>query len=291
MQSKDHLPEPFSQSHASLLIEQREANEQLLLAALHAQEDAEDAHLGRIVAEDESDELRVKAAELAATAELRERLLGIIGHDLRKPLNAMLIAAQILEQEPAPLVATQLAKRIVSSGRRMARMIDQLADFTRARLGGGLKLELALCDLAEICENVVEEQQLTSGMPVRLTVSSGLEGRWDADRLAVVLSNLIANAAAHASPGTTVLVYARAEASGVAVDVRNKGAAIAPEQLEQIFAALSRGNEEREQETDHLGLGLYISREIAIAHGGTLVVQSSTEGTTFSLHLPRLSSG
>jgi len=289
MNSKDLFAESPSLRQAALLREQCEANEQLLLAALHAREDAEDAHSGRIIAEDESDILRVKAAELAATAELRERLLGILGHDLRNPLNAMLMAAQLLEQEPPPDEAARLAKRIVSSGRRMERMIEQLTDFTRARLGGGLKLDLALCDLAEICENVVEEQQLNSGMAIRLTSASGLEGRWDADRLTAVLSNLLANAAGHASPGTTVLVYARAEGSGVAVDVRNKGAAIPQEQLEKIFSAFARGDSEGGPTTGHLGLGLYISREIAIAHGGSLTAQASGTGTTFSLHLPRFS--
>jgi signal transduction histidine kinase len=287
MQSKDQFLGTPSQSHAALLVEQREANEKLLLAVLQAQEDAEDAHSGRIVAEDESDVLRAKAAELLAAAELRERSLGIIGHDLREPLNAMLVAAQLLGQEPLSAQAAWLAKRIIHSGRRIEHMIDQLANFTRARHGGGLKLDLALCDLAEICRNVVEELQLGSGTKVRLTATGGLEGRWDPDQLTTLLSNLIGNATAHALPGTTVLVDARAEASGVAVEVRNKRVAIAAGQLFSAFA----GGAERSEEMAHLGLGLYTSREIALAHGGTLAVESSAEGTTFSLHLPRLSPG
>lgn len=291
MQSKDSLQETVSQPHASLVLEQREANEQLLLAALRAQEDAEDAHSGRIEAEDESDLLRVKTAELAATGELRERLLGIIGHDLRNPLSAMVMAARLLEEALLPAQANWLAARILASGLRMQRMIDQLANFTRARLGGGFRLNLTLCDLAPICKNVVEELRLSSGTPIILTTDGPLEGRWDADRIAEVLSNLVGNATGHASPGTTVLISARGDDRGVVVDVCNEGAAIPPGNLEKIFSAFGRGHSDVVREDSHLGLGLYISREIALAHGGTLEVESSAERTEFSLRLPRLSRG
>ena len=291
MQSKDSFQETASNPHAGLMIEQREANEQLLLAALRAQEDAEDAHSGRIVAEDESDLLRVKTAELAAAGELRERLLGIIGHDLRNPLTAMVMAARLLEEALLPAQANWLAARILASGLRMQRMIDQLANFTRARIGGGFRLDLTLCDLARICQTVVEELQLSSGAPIQLTTNGPLEGRWDADRIAEVLSNLVGNAAGHASPGSTVLVEARGNDSSVVVHVRNEGEAIPRENLEKIFSAFGRGHSDVVREDGHLGLGLYIGREIAQAHGGTLEVESSAEGTTFSLRLPRLSRG
>jgi len=289
MQSKDSFLETASEPHAGLLREQCEANEQLLLAALRAQEDAEDAHSGRIVAEDESDLLRVKAAELAAAAELRERLLGIIGHDLRNPLSAMLMAARLLEEALLPAQANWLAARILASGLRMQRMIDQLTNFTRARLGGGFELKLARCDVASVCKNVVEESRLISGTPIELTTHGPLDGRWDADRIAEVLSNLVSNATGHASPGTAVLVSARGNEDEVVVDVRNEGAAIPAENLEKIFNAFGRGHSDAVREDSHLGLGLYIGREIARAHGGTLEVESSAECTTFSLWLPRSS--
>jgi len=272
-----------------LLLDQREANEHLLLAALRAQEDAEDAHSGRIIAEDESDLLRSKAAELAATADLRERLLGIVGHDLRNPLNAMLMAAQLLEEARLPAQANWLAAHIMASGLRMQRMIDQLANFTRARLGGGFRLQFVLCDLGPICKHIVDELRLTSGTPIELITNGSLEGRWDADRIAEVLSNLVGNATGHASPGTTVRVSARGDDAGVVVDVRNEGEAIPPENLQKIFSAFGRGHSDVVREGSHLGLRLYISREIALAHGGTLDVASSAANTTFSLRLPRLS--
>jgi len=291
MESKDRFSETPSQPHASLLFDQREANEQLLLAALRAQEDAEDAHSGRIVAEDESDLLRERTAELIETATLRERLLGIIGHDLRNPLNAIVISGQLLEEANLAPQQAWLAERIVLSGQRMERMINQLADLTRARLGGGFELDLSLCDLAQICENVVEELQLTCQVEILLTSTGALEGRWDADRLAELLSNLIGNAAEHAKAGTAVLVYGHEHGAGVAVDVRNEGPTIPSEQLEKIFSAFGRAHSSGARDNGHLGLGLFISREIAQAHGGKLEVSSSDSSTTFSLRLPRLTRG
>ena len=291
MQSKDHFPDSPSQPDATLLLNQQEANEHLLLAALSAQEEAQDAHTGRVIAEDESDILRVKAADLVATAEFRERLLGIVGHDLRNPLNTMIVAAQLLK---AGSLLTEkevwLADRIMDSGRRMARMIDQLANFTRARLGGGFKLDLALCDLAPICETVVEELKLSSGTEIQLITTGVLAGRWDADRLAELLSNLIGNATEHATQGTPIRVHAYEQGRNVIVTVHNEGVCIPPEQREHIFGEFRRAQSADDRESGHLGLGLYISRQIALSHGGTLEVESSGSGTTFSLCLPRLAS-
>jgi signal transduction histidine kinase len=273
-----------------VLLDQRDANEQLLLAALRAQADAEDAHSGRIVAEDESDLLRMKAAELAVTAEFRERLLGIIGHDLRNPLNAMVVAAKLLiERNSFQERDAWLANRIVNSGQRMCRMIDQLANFTRVRLGGGFELDLTLCDLSHICRSVVEELQLSSGIEIQFSaVDDPIEGRWDADLLAEVLSNVIGNATDHATLGTPVLVRLRAEGLWVVVDIQNEGACIPPELLATLFDAFRRAQTDDRRETGHLGLGLYISREIALSHGGSLGVKSADGKTKFSLRLPRV---
>jgi signal transduction histidine kinase len=289
MPSNDHFPETPSQPHASVLLDQLEANEQLLLAALRAQEDAEDAHSGRIMAEDENDGLRTTAAQLVATAEFRERLLGIIGHDLRNPLNTIVVAAQLLAGGGKLQKQDEwLASRIVDSGRRMGRMIDQLANFTRARLGGGFDLDLALCDLATICRNVVEESRLSSGAQISFVTTGDLVGRWDADRLAEMLSNLIGNAADHAASGTPVLVRAHDDGSWIVAEIENEGACIPPELIPTIFEAFRRARKDARRDSGHLGLGLFISREIAISHGGSLDLKSADGKTTFSLRLPRL---
>ena len=244
------------------------------------------------MAEGESDQLRVKAAELAAAAEFRERLLGIIGHDLRNPLQTIVVAAELLQAGgKLPEKDLWIVRRIADSGQRMGRMIDQLANFTRARLGGGFNLELTLCDMGVICRDVVEELRLSSGAEILFIATGRSEGRWDGDRISEVLSNLIGNATNHATPGTPVRVYARDEGSDVVVDVRNEGTDIAPERLESIFSAFGRPQSERQRENGHLGLGLYISREILVAHQGVLDVQSAAGKTTFSFRLPRLARG
>ncbi|MET0794370.1 MAG: HAMP domain-containing sensor histidine kinase [Polyangiaceae bacterium] len=290
--SKAPVPETPSQPHASVLLDQREANEQLLLAALRARDEAEEAQSSRIVAQSESHALRLETAELQATAGFRERLLGIIGHDLRNPLNTIVLAAQLLENK-GHLEGQDLwlAQRIVQSGRRMERMIDQLANFTRARLGGGFEFELKVCDLGRVCGDVVEELRLSSGVEIVLTTAGALGGVWDPDRLAEVFSNLIGNATNHAAPGTAVRVDLRAADFAIVAEVRNEGLCIPPEAIDTIFSAFARGRVEAHAESGHLGLGLYISREIALAHGGTLEVESSNGSTTFCLRLPRTDAG
>lgn len=286
--SKDPVRETPSRPHASLLLDQRDANEQLVLAALRARDEAEEAQSSRIVAQSESHALRLEAVELQATAEFRERLLGIIGHDLRNPLNTIVLAAELLERKSqVPAQDFWLVQRILQSGRRMERMIDQLANFARVRLGGGFKLELTRCDVGRICRDVAEELRLSSGVEIVVATTNALEGTWDPDRLAAVFSNLIGNATNYATPGTAVRVDLRAEPFGVVADVRNQGRCIPREAVDTIFSAFARGQSESNAESGHLGLGLYISREIALAHGGTLEVESSNGSTTFSLWLPK----
>ncbi len=281
MQPDDHFPETPSQPHASVLRDQLEANEQLVLAALRAQEDAEAARSGRVSAEVESDALR-------AAAQFRERLLGIIGHDLRNPLNSIVVAAQLLaEGNNLPGRGAWLASRIIESGQRMGRMIDQLANFTRARSGGGFELELAPCDLAHICRNVMEELQLGSTRQIRVAVLGNVCGTWDRDRIAEVLSNLMSNALDHAATSTGVVVRLHEDNGWVVAEVENEGPNIAPELVDSIFNAFRRTRTDVQREAGHLGLGLYISREIALAHGGSLEVQSASGRTTFSLRIPR----
>jgi len=280
MGPKEFFPETPSQPHASVLRDQLDANEQLLLAALRAQEEAEEARSGRIVAQDESDELR-------ATAQLRERMLGIVGHDLRNPLNTMVVAAELLASGKHPEKSAWFASRIIESGRRMARMIDQLTSFTRARVGGGLLLDLAECDLARICWNVVEDLKLSTGLPIQLAAAGELRGVWDEDRVTQVLSNLITNALDHAAPGTLVRVNAKEKGEHVVVEVGNEGLCIPVELAQSIFSAFRRAESATSRGTKHLGLGLFISSEIALAHGGTLAVVSGEGRTTFTLELPR----
>jgi signal transduction histidine kinase len=272
-----------------MLSLQREANEKLVLAGLRADEDAETALVAQRRAEADAGELRKRGEELDATAQFRERLIGIIGHDLRNPLNtivvgsALLIARGRLTEEDAGL-----ALRIVNSGQRMARMISQLVAFTRARLGGGFELTLAPTNLGDVCRDIADELRVSSPVEIRQTSEGRLDGNWDADRLAQALSNIAGNAVDYAAPSTPVLIHARGEVDAVVAEITNQGACIAAEVLPVIFEAFCRADRPARSNSEHLGLGLYIAHEIVKSHGGTLNVRSSDGSTTFTLRLPRL---
>jgi His Kinase A (phospho-acceptor) domain/PAS domain len=153
-------------------------------------------------------------------AEFREKFMGILGHDLRNPLASIIMsAAALLRRAELGERDAEKATVIIRGGQRMQRMITQLLDFTRARLGGGFPIEPKPADLGEVCRNVVEEFEAN----IQLEVEGDVTGTWDEDRLAEVLSNLVGNAIAYARPGTPVLVKAHAQGAEVVVEVINQG--------------------------------------------------------------------
>jgi signal transduction histidine kinase len=281
--------EDTSSADVDLLRHQREANERLVLATIEAHENVDRARGAQRSAEYAVGALRENAEEERSIAEFRELLIGIVGHDLRNPLNTILIASDLVLDDPHLGDANaRLMRRIVTSGKRMARMIGQLTEFTRARLGGGITLSLGVTDLGEICQNIAEELRISSSADVRLAVLGDLGGTWDADGLAAVVSNIAGNAIDHCARGTPVVISASADGDFVMLTIANQGPCIAPELLPVIFQAFRRMRDPAKR-TEHLGLGLYISWEIVRAHGGTLEVTSAAELTTFTLRLPRVS--
>lgn len=272
----------------SLLQLQREANEKLVLAAIQAEEEVEHARGAQSRAQAEASALRASEEELRATAAFRERLIGIIGHDLRNPLTAIVMSGQLLIAHGAlNETDTRLVNRIVTSGQRMGRMIAQLVEFTRVRLGGGFNLTLAPGNLGDICRNIADELRISSSAEIEHTVEGDLSGTWDVDRLAQVISNIAGNAVSHARPRTAVLIHARGDGEAVVVEITNQGVCIPPNVLPVIFQAFQRAEVNPDPNTEHLGLGLYIASEIVRAHRGTLTVQSADETTTFVMRLPR----
>ncbi|HEY6882118.1 MAG TPA: HAMP domain-containing sensor histidine kinase [Polyangiales bacterium] len=273
-----------------LLRAQREANQALVLSALRASEQVDDALAARARAEQEVLALKTDEHELRATAAFRERMIGIIGHDLRTPLNTILIASGLVASRGTLDAAdADLLARIVRSCQRMARMIGELSDFTRARLGGGFTLVLGQADLGAICRDIVEDIRITTDVPLRLVTNGDLSGVWDADRLVQALSNIVSNAIDHAAPGTAVSIHARAEGRWVTLEITNAGQCIPPELLPVIFCAFRRAQTGVGERSGHLGLGLFVASEITQAHGGTLEVRSSEGSTTFTMALPRSS--
>jgi signal transduction histidine kinase len=224
-----------------------------------------------------------------ATAEFRERLLGIVGHDLRNPLGAISICAQLLLTEghgDRDSVVTLVAF-LLKSVRRMDRMIKQIFEFTQARLGGGIPLQLSPTSMRPICQHAIEELVLISTVPIKAEYQGDISGNWDDERLMEALSNLIGNAIDHATPGTPVMVRAIRQGSDVTVEVANQGLPIPAELLPVLFVPFHRGRPGINARAGHLGLGLYIAHEITRLHGGTLTVQTSGGTTSLLMRLPR----
>jgi PAS domain S-box-containing protein len=238
--------------------------------------------------------LRALAAEKAALAEktkiqeFQERFLAILGHDLRNPLASINIGAGVLRQRLNDPVALRITNRMRESSLRMSRMIEQILDLTRARLAGGLELNPRPLDLRDTIARVVEELHVAHPSRSVTVTSPPLAGTWDKDRLEQVFSNLVGNALAYGDPEKPVVVRGRIEGRFVVVDVHNEGSPI-PEDLQAaIFNPFRRGQQDSpSSKRAGLGLGLYISKEVTLAHGGDITVRSTaTEGTTFQVTLP-----
>jgi PAS domain S-box-containing protein len=231
---------------------------------------------------------RAALAEKSRVQEFQERFLAILGHDLRNPLASIHVGAGILRQRTTDPAAKRIVDRIHSSSERMSRMIEQILDLTRARLAGGLELDRRPLDLRDVIAGVVEELRLLHHSRTIPFHCPPLPGLWDPDRLGQVFSNLVGNALAYGDPATPVTIEGRIEGRLVTVAVHNQGAPIPPELQATIFNPFRRGREDsRTSKTTGLGLGLYISREVAVAHGGNIDLRSSlAEGTTFRVILP-----
>jgi len=227
-------------------------------------------------------------AELEETLRFNEMFTGVLGHDLRNPLNAIMTAAQLaLRRGESEKMVKPLA-RILTSGDRMARMIDQLLDFTRVRVGSGIPVERRRFDLVPLVRQVIDElDDANPDWQLGLEHAGDAEGPWDSDRLLQVFSNLVANAVQHGIPKHGVRVRidgTRAEL--VRVEIHNMGA-IPHDLLPKLFDPMS-GGERRGGGSRGLGLGLYITQQIVKAHGGSIEVRSTDEdGTTFAVALPR----
>jgi PAS domain S-box-containing protein len=220
--------------------------------------------------------------------DLRERLLAIVGHDLRNPLSAIKAGAQVLCQTGLDARQEKFARRIVGSAERMARMIHQLLDFARVRQGMSLPVELEPTDLHEVCRAVVEELRLGSpGRQIDLVLEGHGHGLFDEGRLSEAVSNLVGNALQHGADGPVSVRVWDASPDMVALEVHNQGPPIPPHVQDTIFEAFVRGAGSQ-RDSKSLGLGLFIVREIVRAHGGSIFLRSPDgEGTTFTVVLAR----
>jgi signal transduction histidine kinase len=222
----------------------------------------------------------------------KEIFLAILGHDLRTPVGAIYTSARfMLDLDELEEPHRTLLARIEGSAARTIRMVEDLLDFTRSRLGGGIPVVRAGANLGRIVRDVVEE--ISAAHPAcRIEVDTrGVErGEWDPARLSQALSNLIGNAVQHGAEGTTVQVGISGDDEQVAIAVHNRGAAIPSDQIDGIFNPMkTRASPHKAASAGGgLGLGLYIVERIVSAHDGRIQVESSeASGTTFTILLPR----
>ncbi len=220
----------------------------------------------------------------------RNFFLGMLGHDMRSPLNAIKMSAEYLSKLNAGETISAAALRIVRSGSRMQALLDDLLDFNRTRFGLGISVHPTEIDLAQLFAD--ELQQLRAAHPegqIEFATTGDVRGVWDEHRLAQLLSNLVVNALKYGDRDSPVHVQVDGGATEVVFEVKNRGPRIAPRFLSQIFDPLIRGTE-HEVSSDRdgsLGLGLYIARGIATAHGGDITVESEEGETAFRVRLPR----
>lgn len=241
---------------------------------------------------DISDHKRAEAA-LQQAIDFREELLAVLGHDLRNPLHAVSASAFMLGRAQGLDDASRRAvDRIRKSTARMARMINDILDFARSRLGGGIPVNAQHVDMRELCQGALEELQVTyPERPLMLETQGGnLEGCWDPDRVTQVLGNLVVNALQHAWNDTPVRTTLTDEGADVVMRVHNEGAPIPEELRPRLFDPFKAAHMPEEAGKHRsLGLGLYIVHEIVQMHGGSVQVDSSAErGTTFTVRWPRV---
>ncbi len=222
--------------------------------------------------------------------EFEQQLIGIVSHDLRSPVTAMLLAAQaLMRREDVSAPVLKALARIESSGQRAARLIRDLLDFTQARLGGGIPIHRKPADLHEVLRQVVGEVELAH--PEReflLEVEGDGSGAWDADRLSQIVTNLAVNAVAYSPPGSLVRVRSWDGPDAVTFSVHNPGPPIPLDVLPHLFDPFRRGRHSAQGAAGHVGLGLFIVDQLVRAHAGAVQVRSeSGEGTTFTVQLPR----
>jgi hypothetical protein len=228
------------------------------------------------------------AAEMERSRELS---LAILSHDLRNPLSSIHMSAEVLARTALTPRQNDLTAQIIRGSERMRKMIHDLLDFTRTRLGAKMVLASERCDLDAVCRMIANETQ--AGHPdrqVSVQSSGDCVGWWDCERVAQLVSNLVGNAVQHGYQNTPITIkIAGNDPDSVTLVVENQGAPIPADRRLSLFDPLNRRIQAGERsERGSLGLGLYIAKEIALAHGGSIqLVRSDQSGTVFEVLLRR----
>jgi len=218
----------------------------------------------------------------------RNIFLGVLGHDLRGPLNAIQLTAALLSQNSPDAEHTALVDRLQKSGLRMSELLDDLLDFNRVSVGGHLDIDARDADVVECCRHEVELQRASHpAAHIELTVDDAYPGLWDTSRIRQALGNLITNAVTYGNGGP-VHVIVQSDGDQLVLAVENEGAQLTTLDKQTIFNPLVRGSSTaNDRERAHLGLGLFIVRQTAEGHGGRVDAESIDGRTRFSMVLPR----
>jgi len=262
-----------------------------LLAVAHGHDPSDEEQEWLLSALADQAAIALEKTRLDETGAFRERLMGIVGHDLRTPLQAITVASALMLRDDALGERHRvLARRVANSAVRMADIIDQLLDFTRSRLGGGISVTPKEIDLHGVCQRVIDELELTyPDRSIVLDAGPGIRGEWDPDRLAQALSNVVGNALRHGTETTPITVSTSTAAGDVVVNVHNEGTPIPAALMPQLFDPFRRGTSAVNGGSAGagLGLGLFIAQQIVRAHDGQIAVASSAgDGTTVCIRLP-----
>jgi PAS domain S-box-containing protein len=236
--------------------------------------------------------LRRQERDAEQRALLAEQLIGIVSHDLRNPLNAVLLGTHLLGAND-PEVQRRTRARITSAAQRATRLVNDLLDFTQAKLGGGIRVAPREVQLHTLVGDCLDEVRLA--WPGRALehrrIGDGV-ALADPDRLAQVVTNLGNNALTYGAPEVPVTFTTMLDEHRVEIHVHNGGPPIPRELQATIFEPMKRGEDKLRLGSRSVGLGLYIVGEIAAAHGGRVRVRSEEgEGTTFIVSIPRDSAG
>lgn len=221
----------------------------------------------------------------------RDRLIGIVSHDLRGPLNTILLGTSMLLEGDVDPYTSKTLTRVHSAAERAERMIRDLLDYTQAHLGGGIHVNRKRNDLRAIAARVLDELEGAHPAHVIELVDGGGDtvAELDEDRIAQVLGNLLANAVTYSAPGSRIQVALLADATAVSFAVHNTGNPIPPDRLREIFQPMQQLARGTGRDQRSVGLGLYIVDSIVASHQGTIGVSSTErDGTTFTVRIPRL---
>jgi signal transduction histidine kinase len=241
-------------------------------------------------------ELNATQQELQRSLRMRDEFMSLVAHELRTPLNTLFLETQMraLQLKRGNLPAFEpeqvgaMIKRDERQIKAMIRLIDDMLDVSRMK-SGTLSIRPGKVELTALLDRVVSDltlQASAAGCTITLRPHAPVEGWWDEFRIEQVIVNLLTNALRYGG-GAPVEVSVHDDAGRVRIEVRDHGKGIAPEDIERIFEPYERGA--RNGEPKGLGLGLYISRQLAVSHGGSLCVESRPgEGAAFSVVLPAM---